>query len=599
MDTPSKLEIQAKASKRLKEIIFNCHEDCLVELFLSHTKKDYDLAKYSFYTEEHLNMLEQMAAMGSKDAIAKLAIIGTRTAYFLDNLAGYSEHPEEHPETANEQSHEEGSLEKVCQKITEAARVLMAADLADLRKLHEAVDTRYPQPVLLPYAHGMFTHNIRVHLKKELSTADLAEIDEYKRNAAPTAEDLTEKAMKSLANKKKVQVDLILDCLLKHQAQLKAKMSVRNVLARCSSWPIAVSANTSNRANATGDRIKTLGLGSALGYKLQRTASPEYPTDWAQWVFSRLDGERRRSQNMTHSHKNEYKIYEESGDMPWLNQNGLMTDAEIKLHMIRTWNSLTHWQRQAALLPPPQEKDLSKWVEAAMSFFRSLAAEKIHAPPFVSGSFVENEQNRLTQFSLRRRSTTEEEKYYACIPVIIQHHARWKDSAPASLSELSWPDFSWTKEDYANHLLCLSKIRDYYERWTEGVEKAFAEAPWPGYLEASLRSVREQAVYDECIRELFKSCEKWDTGDKNAFEGYYWPYFSETPPQTNEEQGKYDTFIRKEIQLYKKWEKDVENAFSEFPWPDFVNDRLYQKPLNSALKEKIKSGLRRILKSIE
>ena len=77
------------AFNTIRKLINNWPEEWLHELFAKHTGVKFDPDFVAADILGQLSILEQMAALGSQDAVEDLAAIATWIALFLDHLAGH------------------------------------------------------------------------------------------------------------------------------------------------------------------------------------------------------------------------------------------------------------------------------------------------------------------------------------------------------------------------------------------------------------------------------------------------------------------------------------------------------------------------------
>ena len=82
---------------------------------------------------------------------------------------------------------------------------------------------------------------------------------------------------------------------------------------------------------------------------------------------------------MSTAHLQEYDDYEKSEKLPSLAGEAQEEANALKLREFRTWNSQNHWERKAALLPPPLIEHLDSWAEAAVAYQRAITAKKFYA----------------------------------------------------------------------------------------------------------------------------------------------------------------------------------------------------------------------------
>jgi len=476
-------EAQAKAFGSLKKLINDSPEEWLIRLFEDHTGISFNPDLVAFQIDPHLNVLQQMAAIGSKEAMENLVEIGIGISKFLEDLAGKQSDRVQENVNANKFTHRDMDPNIACRdsyrEMSKAVVLLLDASDEDLKKVVNSIDAMRPTPLRLPAATGMFTQRIRRRRRKQ---EPVVSVDD----CPPTGSESDPSLKADFASEAKmIEVDLLFNRLLEHRAQHLARETVRRVLAMSTSWPIVVPslAHDSNRTANIERRIQELGLGKEHGYNLGRnTPGQEGVRDITNRVFLILNRERTRALTMSQSHRAEYRAYEQGGMMT--QPSGLEVDPEkLRLRELQTLNSRTHWQRKASLLPEPAIAHLDQWVEAGMSYLTSLAAQESYNELIRNGQIVrecERQEllNRLEKKCGNCAERIEDAGCPACEALKLDADVQYRD---------------WVQRE----------IR-LLEKWEKGVAQAFEHFNWDSYFSGRAADKTFKSVVREKLRNGFK-----------------------------------------------------------------------------------------------
>lgn len=351
------------AFANMRALINECHDEYLKGLYEEHTGISLIPDLVARDASQSISVLEEMALLGSKEAIECLAAVSIRTAGFLDALAGSADDVVQqnvkNGKFTQQDPDQEIPRQTLDSTIRKALRVLIKAPADVIKKQTEMFDQDHRYSPIIPGACGMFAQSL---LESE-SPPDEAGL---------------------------IELNIFLARLLGYRGQHLARKAVKEVIADSENWPITVPALVDGRAKRIEDRMNEIGLGSGLGCDLkgtrlgntrtiitdrsikQKTSSTKdvYP------IFKILDRERTRARSMSEAHLKEYEKFEKEFATISRITEKKEIDVERELSILRQWNSTNHWFRKAVLLPPPTIKNIACWVDAAVAYHCSIIANE-------------------------------------------------------------------------------------------------------------------------------------------------------------------------------------------------------------------------------
>lgn len=362
----------SRAFTTIKNLIYECPEEYLIELLKKKTGRDFIPDFVAADISGVLSSLEQMAALGNNDAVERLAAIANRIGGFLDHLAG-------RPDDKVQNNVEKGmhtrrvpeknrSWKRDYHDLSKALRVLIKLPPEDLRIMNATLDEKCPTICLLPDAIGMFTPSLHRHVLSHVGDESASASRE------PTQEE------ESLE-----ELDLLLARLFEYRAKHLSRQAARQAIANAETWPIPVPALVDGRAERIEKRLREIKLGSGLGYDLSgtqlgrpREIITSQKTGQIYRIFLELNRERKAALKMSMAHRHEYEAQEKRQSQSAPSGETQEQRDTRRLREFHEWDSRSHWIRKAALLPPPTIEHLDAWTDAVFSYNRAVTARGIY-----------------------------------------------------------------------------------------------------------------------------------------------------------------------------------------------------------------------------